>query len=173
MAKRRTQIAGQYVARPRQLIDSTVMAALTQGAFRALNRIESEHMAHGGAENGKLPVTYADFERAGLHSDAIAPALRELEMLGLIETTRKGYGGAAGVRAPSLYRLTYIGAWNAGRTDATGTHEYLRIKTAADAVRVAKSARQSIDVRVSRRSKRKFCYPRIPVNFAPRIRGRN
>ena len=42
MAKRRTQIAGQYVARPRQLIDSPVMAALTQGAFRALNRIETD-----------------------------------------------------------------------------------------------------------------------------------
>jgi hypothetical protein len=55
MAKRKTLIAGSFIARPRQLVDSPVMLVLSQAAFRALNRIESEHMAHGGAENGKLP----------------------------------------------------------------------------------------------------------------------
>jgi hypothetical protein len=127
--KRRSLIAGQWISRPRQLVDSPVMAVLSQSGFRALNRIESEHLAHGGAENGKLPVTYADFERSGIHKDAVAPALRELEALGIIETTRKGYGGAAELRVPSLYRLTYVTAWNAGRTDETGTHEYLKFKT--------------------------------------------
>jgi hypothetical protein len=140
--KRRSVIAGQYIARPRQLVDSPVMAVLSQSAFRALNRIESEHMAHGGAENGKLPVTYADFERCGIHVNAIAPALRELEVLGLIETTRKGYDGAAGLRAPSLYRLTYVAAWNAGRADETGTHEYPeQAEVARDAARNAVNPR--------------------------------
>jgi hypothetical protein len=69
-----------------------------------------------------LPVTYADFVHAGVHPDAVAPAIRELEALGLVEITRRGHGGSADIREPSLYRLPYIGAWNAGRTDCTGTH---------------------------------------------------
>jgi hypothetical protein len=153
MAKRSNQIAGAFIARPRQLVDSPVMAVLSQAAFRALNRIESEHMAHGGAENGKLPVTYAQFEDAGLHSNAIAPALRELEALGIIETTRKGYGGAATMRAPSTYRLTYVSAWNAGRADGTGSHDYLKFSTVADAEAAAKKARSEINGKVAARAK--------------------
>ena len=39
-------------------------------------------------------MTYKELERCGIHlEDAIAPALRELEALGIIETTRRGYGG--------------------------------------------------------------------------------
>jgi hypothetical protein len=154
MAKRPNQIAGAFIARPRQLIDSPVMAVLSQAAFRALNRIESEHMAHGGAENGKLPVTYAQFEQAGLHPNMIAPALRELEALGIIETTRKGYAGAAAMRAPSLYRLTYVTAWNARRNDGTGTHDYLKFNTAADAEAVAKTASVAINGAVAARAKK-------------------
>jgi hypothetical protein len=32
---------------------------------------------HGGTDNGKLPTTYDDFERYGIHRHAIAPAIRE------------------------------------------------------------------------------------------------
>jgi hypothetical protein len=152
MPKRRTQIAGAWIGRPRQLVDSPAMAVLSQAAFRALNRLESEHMAHGGAENGRLPVTYAQFEKAGLHPNTIAPALRELGALGIIETTRKGYGGAAAMRAPSLYRLTYMTAWNAGRTDGTGTHEYLKFRSVADAENAAKTARGAINRSVATRA---------------------
>jgi DNA-binding PadR family transcriptional regulator len=153
MAKRRTQIAGAFVARPRQLIDSPVMAAMSQAAFRALNRIESEHLAQGGAENGRLIITFSDFEWAGLHPNMIAPALRELEALGLIETTRKGYGGAAAMRAPSTYRLTYVAAWNARRSDGTGTHDYLKFGSEADAETAAKAARKATNRSVVRRAK--------------------
>jgi hypothetical protein len=156
MAKRRTAIAGQFIARPRQLIDSPVLWVLSLAAHRALIRIELEHMAHGGSENGKLPVTYKDLERCGIHPNAIAPALRELEALGIIETTRRGYGGAAEVREPSLYRLTYVMAWNAGRTDGAGTHEYLQFKTREDAGKAAQEARKAVDPRNSMRSKNYF-----------------
>jgi hypothetical protein len=180
--KRRSLIAGQWISRPRQLVDSPVMAVLSQSGFRALNRIESEHLAHGGAENGKLPVTYADFERSGIHKDAVAPALRELEALGIIETTRKGYGGAAELRVPSLYRLTYVTAWNAGRTDETGTHEYLKFKNRKQADTAAKVARMAAHARNSERSKkysatpgkRRFLPPQNGVrtqDFGPRKTG--
>ncbi len=159
MAKRPTKIAGQFISRPRQLVDNPVMNVLSRAAFLVLNRIESEHMAHGGAENGKLPVTYEDFERCGVYADGIAPALRELEALGLIETTRKGYGGAAEVRMPSLYRLTYVAAWDARRTDGTGTHEYLKFQTIEYAEQSAKRARKAIDPRVSARARKHFATP--------------
>jgi hypothetical protein len=60
-------------------------------------------MAHGGVENGRLVCTFADFEKWGIRRRFIAPALRELEALGFIATTRRGYRGAAGKGTPSLY----------------------------------------------------------------------
>ena len=93
------------------------MRVLSLAERRALDRIELELMAHGGAENGRLPVTYIDFKKWGVRPDSIAGTIRALEALGLIEITRHGYAGAAEKRAPSLYRLTSVCAWNAGRAD--------------------------------------------------------
>ena len=90
----------------------------------------------------------------------------------MIETTRKGYGGTAEVRAPGLYRLTYITAWNAGRADGTGTHEYLKFKTRAEAEAAAKVARKAADTCNSERSKKYFAALENG-NFAPGKWGRN
>lgn len=122
-------------------------------------------MSHGGAENGKLPVTYADFEKWGVRRDSIAGAIRALEALGLIEITRHGYAGAAEKRASSLYRLTYVAAWNAGRTDETGTHEYLGIKTIQRAEEIAQKARKAINARNSARARKNFATPQnVPIS---------
>ena len=61
MTKKRSQIAGQFISRPRQLIKSPSMRVLSRVAHLALMRIEVEHMSHGGAENGRLPITYRQF----------------------------------------------------------------------------------------------------------------
>jgi DNA-binding FadR family transcriptional regulator len=163
--RKKTAIAGQFVAHPRQLLASTAMRVLTLSERRALDRIELKHMDHGGAENGKLPVTYADFEKWGVRRDSIAGAIRALEALGLIEITRHGYAGAVEKRAPSLYRLTYLGAWNAGRADATGTHEYQKIKTVEEAELVVVKARKATEPRNVDRGKMQ--------NATPQIVGRN
>ena len=131
--KRKNWIARQFAARPIEMLEGPAMRVLTLAERRALDRIEIEYAHHGGADNGKLPITYADFERFGLHPNVIAPSLRALVALGFIEVTRKGYGGAAEVRAPSLYRLTYRPAWDATRRDGDGTHDYLAIKTVEEA----------------------------------------
>ena len=60
------------------------------------------------------------------------------------------------MRAPGLYRLNYITAWNAGRADGTGTHEYLEFKTRAEAEAAAKVARKAADTCNSERSKKYF-----------------
>jgi hypothetical protein len=53
------------------------MRVLSLVERRALDRIE-----HGGAENGRLPVTYVDFKKWGVRPDSIAGAIRALEALG-------------------------------------------------------------------------------------------
>jgi hypothetical protein len=130
--KRKNWIGRQFAPRPIEMLESPAMRVLTLAERRGLDRIEIEHAHHGGAHNGKLPITYADFERFGLHPNAVAPSVRALATLGFIEVTRKGYGGAAEVRAPSLYRLTYRPAWNATRRDGDGTHEYLALAPQSD-----------------------------------------
>ena len=108
-------------------------------------------MAHGGAENGKLPVTYRDFEEWGVHCNTVAGAIRALAALGLVEITRRGYSGAVDRRAPNWYRLTYVQAWDA---DDTGTHEYLKIESVEAAEAIAEAARKGADPRNVERSKR-------------------
>ena len=130
------------------------MRVLSRVAHLALTRLEVEHMDHGGAENGRLPTTYQQFEEWGIHPRFVASALRELQALGIVEITRHGYAGAADKRSPSLYRLTYLTAHDAGSADATGTHEYLKIKTVEEAEAVAKAARNAADPRNVERSKK-------------------
>ena len=123
-------------------------------------------MSHGGRDNGRLPVTYRNFEDWGIRSDSIASAVREVVALGFVEVTRRGYGGAAEMRTPSLYRLTYFPAWNAGKKDTSGTHEYLRIATDAEADAVAKAARKRADVRNVERGKKQNATPQN-VSISP------
>jgi hypothetical protein len=175
--KRRNWIARQFAARPIEMLESPAMRVLTLAERRALDRIEIEYAHHGGADNGKLPITYADFERFALHPNVVAPSLRVLVSLGFIEITRKGYGGAAEVRAPSWYRLTYRAAWNATLRDGDGTHEYLRIKTVEEAKAIARRARSGADPRnVERAKARQKISKRHPHNsriFALGKGGRN
>ncbi len=147
------------------------MRVLSLSERRALDRIELEHMDHGGAENGKLPVTYVDFEKWGVRADSIAGTIRALEALGLIEITRHGYAGAAEKRAPSLYRLTYLGAWNAGRADETGTHEYQKIKTVEEAELIAVKARKASDPRNVDRAKMQNATPQIEGTSPRKLRA--
>src|SRR5271167_4409548 len=101
MAKgKRNQIAGQFVSRPKQLVESPSMRVLSLAGHQLLMRIEVEHLSHGGAENGRLPVTYLQFEEWGVRRHSVAGAIRELVALGIIEITRHGYSGAGDVRAP-------------------------------------------------------------------------
>ena len=71
--RRRTFTAGQFIAHPRAMVESPAMRALSLAARKALDRIEIEHMNHGGAQNGQLPVTYRDFEAWGIRRTASPP----------------------------------------------------------------------------------------------------
>ena len=74
--RKRTRIDGQFAARDIKMLESHAFRELSLSARRVLDRLEIELAHHGGMDNGKLPVTYDDFQRYGIDRHAIAPAIR-------------------------------------------------------------------------------------------------
>lgn len=138
---KRLQIEGQFVAHRREMRESPAWGALTWNARQILDRLELEHMAHGGAENGKLICTYAQLVEAGMRGPSIAEAINICEALGFLEVTKRGAPSRSSYRSPSTYRLTYLN----GRTEAgdisMATDEWARIKTAGMAQSAVAAAR--------------------------------
>jgi len=136
--RRRTTIGGQFAPRLIEMLESPAYRVLSLSARRVLDRVEIELAHHGGTDNGRLPVTYDDFERYGIDRHAIAPAIREAAALGFLEITERGRAGNAEFRSPSLYRLTYIGGW---RKADNPTNEWRRIDTMDRAIEIRDLAR--------------------------------
>jgi hypothetical protein len=110
------------------LLESPAWRCLSRDAHLLLARIEIEHMRHAGQDNGHLVVTYEDFTKyTGGHRRAIAQAIDDAEVLGLLETSR-GRAGNGDFRAPNRFRLTYLPANRCGPTD-----EWLQVETLDDA----------------------------------------
>ncbi|MFY9900808.1 MAG: hypothetical protein WAK67_23910, partial [Xanthobacteraceae bacterium] len=108
MVKRRNSIDGQFAAHTIEMLKSPAWSVLSLSARRVLDRIEIEHADHGGNDNGRLPVTYDDFERYGTHRRAIRRAIWETVALGFAEITERGRAGNAEFRSPHKFRLTYF-----------------------------------------------------------------
>jgi hypothetical protein len=136
---KRLKIGAQFVPHTIDILESPAWQVLSQSARRLLDRIEVEHMQHGGAENGRLPVTFDDFERYGIHRHSIAPAIRECEVLGFIEITRRGRAGNAEFRTPHHFRLTYLPSM--AREPAT--NEWRKIETLEEAKIKSRYARNN------------------------------
>jgi hypothetical protein len=122
------------------MLESPAFRVLSVSAHRVLFRIEIELAHHGGKENGRLPVTYDDFERYGVHRHCISPAIRELEALGFLRITERGRAGNAEFRSPNRFKLTYRPALD---VMGDGTHDWRRIETTKQAIEVARTARRS------------------------------
>jgi hypothetical protein len=135
---RRKKIVGQFAARLIEMLESPAFRVLSVSAHRVLARIEIELAHHGGTDNGRLPVTYQNFQDYGMDRDAVAPAIRECEALGFIEVTEHGRAGNAEFRSPNLFRLTYKDT-----TDADSTDEWRQIETIEDALAIARTARRT------------------------------
>ena len=117
----KSKLEGPFIAHTRDLLASPVWGVLTLADRRVLDRLELEHMAHAGTENGNLKCTYTDFENHGIRRASIAPALRRLETLGLVETIERGRIARGEFRFPAIYRLTYVGG-NIPATDDWKRH---------------------------------------------------
>src|SRR5207253_1998859 len=135
---KRTTIGGQFAPRRIDMLRSPAYCALSLSARRILDRLEIELADHGGADNGRLPVTYDDFQRYGLHRQAIFPAIRETVALGFVEITEEGIAGTAEFRKLNKFRLTYRAS---DGMLGDGSHEWKRIETDADATALATKAR--------------------------------
>jgi hypothetical protein len=90
------------------MMESPAYRALSLSAHRVIARIRIELAHHGGRDNGKLPVTFQDFEKFGIHRHSIAPAIREAEALGWIRTTQLGRSGNGEFRIPNMFALTHL-----------------------------------------------------------------
>jgi len=145
--RNRNKIDGQFAPRTVEMLRSYPYRVLSQSAHRVLARIEIEFADHGGTDNGKLPITYADFIDYGLDRHAIGPAIDECEALGFIEVTERGRSGNAEFRKPNLFRLTYRYTER-----AAPTNEWRRINTREEAIAIALAARKS-SIRRSRRKR--------------------
>jgi len=105
--KRRNSITEQFAWQTISMLESVAHRTLSLGAHRILERIEVELGHHGGHDNGRLPVTYADFVRFGIDAHAVGPGIREAAALGFIEITQPGRAGNETFRRPNLFRLCY------------------------------------------------------------------
>ncbi len=138
-AYRRNKIAGPFVGHLIQMLEAPAFRVLSLSAHRLLSRVEIEHAHHGGRDNGKLPVTYDDFENYGIDRHAIAPATREVVALGFLQVTEQGRAANAEYRTPNKFQLTYLATGSAGATD-----EWKRIETIEQAKAIALAARKPI-----------------------------
>jgi hypothetical protein len=141
-SKRRNPLAENWISYPRSMLESGAFQALSHTAIRVMHRIEIEHLAHGGAENGKLIVTYDQFEEYGVSRNSVGPAIRELVALGFLEITEKGIASNENGR-PNRFRLTYVNV----KSREQPTNEWRRVMTIEEADRLAKEARAEKDQR--------------------------
>jgi hypothetical protein len=137
--RRRNRIGEQFAPRTIRMLESPAYRVLSRSAHRVLARVEIELAHHGGFDNGKLPITFDDFEQYGIDRHSIAPAIRECCALGFLEVTERGRAGNAEFRQPSKYRLTYRHVDRANSTD-----EWRRIAAVEQAEQIALAARRSV-----------------------------
>jgi hypothetical protein len=161
---RATRYSGAFVGKLGEMLESPAFMALSPAAVRILFRLEIELLHQGGNDNGKLIVTFDQFEKYRIRRKAIAPALRELEALGFIEIVERGCAGNAGYGKPNVFRLTYRPAVGAPED---GSHEWRRIKTMEDALRIQKSARATPLQNRMRRGGNRVHKIKTPVVVSP------
>lgn len=123
------------------LMDSAAYRALSPAARMVLDRIHREHGAQGGKENGRLKVTWRDFQKAGIQPRRITGAVAEVEALGLAIRTYLGRRTCGGDRgAPAQFRLTWLPVFEPDNA-TPATNEWKRFgDDLVEAKRVAKTA---------------------------------
>ena len=133
--KSESAIGDQFVAHTLERMKSPAWRHLPDKARRLLDRIEFEHLQHGGAENGKLVVTYTNFQKWGIgRRNDITLSIRQCVGLGFLEVTEQGGRSISDRRWPSRYRLTYVLSTE-GSDGPPPTHEWRHIRTDADAIK--------------------------------------
>src|SRR6516164_9557882 len=109
MTRSNWSIKGPWVPHKIEMMESPAWQVLSLSGRRVVDRIEIEHGHHGGNDNGKLPVTFDNFEDFGISHKSVAPAIREVVALGFAEITRRGRPSESDFgRHANHFRLTYL-----------------------------------------------------------------
>ena len=109
MGKRKKNcLTSGFVVHSKEMKESLAWRHLPDAGRRALDRLELEHMRHGGADNGRLPCTHSDFATAGIRRASVALAIRYCVYLGFVKVSEIGGRSISKFRRPNLYRLTYV-----------------------------------------------------------------
>jgi hypothetical protein len=92
----------QFVMLPRELLRSDAWRSQGINTRRFIDFLMLEHLAHGGAENGKLKAPYRQLEAFGVGARYCADAIRGAEDLGLADCCR------GGLRVATTCTLTWL-----------------------------------------------------------------
>lgn len=125
-----------WVPRRLELIVSPAWKARPVAVMRILERLEEEHLRHGGRLNGQLFVAYSQFQLAGVSRRVIKHALECARDLGLIEIIQEGEP-RGDVRPPNAYSLTYLPIGKASPSDAWKRVKEERSRAIAERFRAA------------------------------------
>lgn len=143
---RKSVIKRQFAWRYLDMLYSPAYRALSLSGHRVISRIELELGKHGGdapksgkRENGKLVVTFDDFEEYGIDRHSILGAIREVVALGFVAITEAGRAGNAEFRAPNKFRLTYRPTQGVDATE-----DWEKIGTLEEARTIAAQARKTL-----------------------------
>ncbi len=109
--KKFTQLPTPFAAIPLEVMRSPAFMTAGIHTRRLIDFLQIEHVAHGSIENGRLVATYDQLAKAGISRRKIPGTIADAETRGLVRRTAIGSGNRrAGDRAPSLYRLTFLGS---------------------------------------------------------------
>ncbi|WP_144223627.1 hypothetical protein [Mesorhizobium amorphae] len=104
---------------------------------RMLERLEIEHLRHGGFNNGELYVSFNQFVAASISRRRISATQDLGEALGLMRVIRSDEA-IGDLRAPNAYRLTYLPA----KGSQTPTDEWKSVSPE----RVSRLIQQYLDI---------------------------
>ena len=92
-----------------EMLESAAFRSLSIHARRALDRVIVEHWHQGGKENGRLKITWSNFQKFGVSRRYVGIALDELIAAGFLQNTipgRRAHGADKG--EPAQYALTWL-----------------------------------------------------------------
>lgn len=107
MAKQRWLTA--FITHRLEMLISASWRHAPRPLLRMIERLEIEHLRHGGFENGNLYVSYKQFVLAGISKRSIRPTMELGKALGLMDY-RQEEEPRGDIRPPNAYRLTYVPA---------------------------------------------------------------
>jgi len=100
---------------PVEVLESPAWCGMSINEHRMLDRMLIENIRHRSEHNGRLRVSYQQFEGIGIGHRLIAPAAKGLVASGFLAIT-KGRRGKGVLKPPNLYRLTFLGTVDAPAT---------------------------------------------------------